>query len=239
MLGVEFVVVVAGILLGLQVDGWNEGRKEQRAERVYLERLGADVDEMIAANEPQERVHARLQSAFLILESLDRCSLAEEDRELFELAIVNHQGMSRIVTVRTTYDEMIASGALARLDDTKLKTAISSLYAEADAFQDIIQYFSADLGRASDIIWRSVSLSLQRDGPPANVGPPADGTGVEFEIGEVTQTVRYDFEELCANVPFRNAIVEVIDSNMDRLYVRRGLMERLEEVRALIEGALR
>ena len=35
----EIMIVVIGIFIGLQVDGWNEWRKERSAERDYLERL--------------------------------------------------------------------------------------------------------------------------------------------------------------------------------------------------------
>ncbi len=47
---VEFLIVVAGIFVGLKVDGWNEARQERNSERRYLERLyddlAQDFDEM-------------------------------------------------------------------------------------------------------------------------------------------------------------------------------------------------
>lgn len=233
VLGIEFVVVVVGIFLGLQVDGWNEARKERRAEGVYLERLAADMDEMIEANAVRERQTTRLRSALFVLESLDRCELAEADRELFEFAIVSHQGMRRFVIIRATYDEMVGSGALARLGNIELKNAVSALFAEADAAEDMLRYFSADLGRASDIIWQSVSLFVERDGPP-----PAAMTDEELLAVQVTETVRYDFDALCRNAPFRNAMVEVVDSNTDRLRLSGELQTRLQEVKQLIGQAL-
>lgn len=41
---IELTVVVVGIFLGLQIDDWNEQRKEYSLERGYIERLEADVD---------------------------------------------------------------------------------------------------------------------------------------------------------------------------------------------------
>jgi len=35
----EIMIVVIGIFIGLQVDGWNERRKDRSTERDYLERL--------------------------------------------------------------------------------------------------------------------------------------------------------------------------------------------------------
>jgi len=112
-------------------------------------------------------------------------------------------------------------------------SVLSALFAEADAAEDMLRYFSADLGRASDIIWQSVSLSVDRDGPPA-----AAMTDAELEAAQVTATVQYDLEELCRDVPFRNAMVEVIDSSTDRLSVNAALLTRLREVRELIGQAL-
>jgi hypothetical protein len=40
---IEILVVVVGILFALQVDNWNEDRKERNLEQIYLERLAADV----------------------------------------------------------------------------------------------------------------------------------------------------------------------------------------------------
>ena len=128
---------------------------------------------------------------------------------------------------------MVGSGALARLGNIELKNAVSALFAEADAAEDMLRYFSADLGRASDIIWQSVSMSVEREGTPA-----AEMTDAEFESAEVAQTVQYDLEELCRDVPFRNAMVEVVDSNTDRLRVNAELQARLQEVRELIGQAL-
>ena len=45
---IELTVVVVGIFLGLQIDDWNEQRKENSLERGYIERLAAEVDANIA-----------------------------------------------------------------------------------------------------------------------------------------------------------------------------------------------
>ena len=46
---IELIVVVVGIFLGLQVNDWNEARKESVRERANLERILGDLDEMIGA----------------------------------------------------------------------------------------------------------------------------------------------------------------------------------------------
>ena len=39
----EILIVVVGIFIGLQVDGWNEARKDKAKEGIYLERLSRDI----------------------------------------------------------------------------------------------------------------------------------------------------------------------------------------------------
>lgn len=39
----DLTVVVVGIVLAFQVDRWNESRKDRQLERIYLERLRADL----------------------------------------------------------------------------------------------------------------------------------------------------------------------------------------------------
>ena len=42
----EIFIVVIGIFLGLQVDDWNESRKDQQQELVYLGKLTDDLSTM-------------------------------------------------------------------------------------------------------------------------------------------------------------------------------------------------
>ena len=40
----EILIVVVGIFIGLQVDGWNEARKDKAKESIYLERFTRDIE---------------------------------------------------------------------------------------------------------------------------------------------------------------------------------------------------
>ena len=69
----ELVVVVVGIFLGLQVDSWNEARKDRVLEQQYLASLKADfqadieeLDEAIAL------AKSRAQLGRLLISSIDK-----------------------------------------------------------------------------------------------------------------------------------------------------------------------
>lgn len=44
MVVLKILIVVIGLFVGLQLDGWNEVRKDRLTEKNYLERLYRDVD---------------------------------------------------------------------------------------------------------------------------------------------------------------------------------------------------
>jgi hypothetical protein len=230
---IELLVVVVGIILGLQVDDWNEARKKDAQERVYLERLLSDLDEMIAQHAAhEEEANAKLNSIYVTFDALRSCELAPDDVTPFENTLLNHQGLERLKVIRSSYDEMVASGVLARIDDPMLKRKISEIYSEAAAAQQFIEYFTADLGRASDIIWRHVSFDLK----PGTASRSADWAAWEGE--EYAVSVAYDFAGLCNAPTFKNAMVEVFDSTKDRLGVGARFAQQLGTLRGLIADRL-
>lgn len=226
----ELVVVVIGILLGLRLDDWNEARKEADREVVYLERLLADVEEMRLKHQRfADNSRVLIEEAFLTRAALTTCRLDEAVAAAFERTLIGHQFLPRLEIVRSTYDEMVATGVLAGLADAELKRTISETYTQAGVLQEAVDYFSADLGRASDIIWRHVTFGVSGENPggaaesaPSNRGP-------------YTQTVEYELDALCASSVFGNAIVEVFDSRTDRQTVG----DRFDASLATLQQALR
>jgi hypothetical protein len=91
-----------------------------------------------------------------------------------------------------------------------------------------IGYFTTDLGRASDIIWRHVSFAIKAD---ATIEMDKLSS---WESENYTQSVTYDFDELCRTATFKNAIVEVFDSAKDRLSIGARFAEELGALRALL-----
>ncbi len=232
-LAIELIVVVIGIFLGLQADDWNERRKEAARDKVYLQRLLADVDEMISRHDAhEERARSKLNALVVSFDALRSCNLASEAVEPFEEILLEHQGLPRLGVVRSTFDEMVASGALAGIADPRLKKKISEIYSEAVSAQQFIEYFSADLGRASDIIWRHVSFDLV----------PGDENRLrrwdEWTPEGHSLSVTYDFDTLCNLPTFRNALVEVYDSTKDRLGVGAEFSKELSILRDLLEEIL-
>jgi hypothetical protein len=44
--GLDFLIVVVGVFIGIQVSNWNDVRRDRQAESIYLDRLGREIAEI-------------------------------------------------------------------------------------------------------------------------------------------------------------------------------------------------
>ena len=153
---VEFLIVVAGIFVGLQVDGWNEARKERISERRYLERLqddlAQDIDEMRYGAKLSQ---ARRDMGRLLLRALDDPDLARSDPVAFITAI-EQAGYTFLPSVNdSTFEEIKFAGHLAFIQNEELRGSISAYY-------NLIERYAqwSYLREANQIAYSELSLGI-------------------------------------------------------------------------------
>ena len=61
-IGLDFVIVVVGVFIGIQVSNWNEARGERRAYREAMTRLAEESAEMLQSAAEQRAVINRMLS---------------------------------------------------------------------------------------------------------------------------------------------------------------------------------
>lgn len=84
----EILIVVIGIFLGLQVSDWNEGRKNDIAEAVYIDQLLIDTRLALEISEARtERTAININSIGELLKVLKGKSLNEDNFEEFEAGL--------------------------------------------------------------------------------------------------------------------------------------------------------
>lgn len=225
-ISVELAVVVVGIFLGLQVDEWNRNRVDAENEQAFLARLAVDVARMERFETSYiEAANQRLENLQTTIRALQTCRLPDDDRAAFESTLLTHQHMSQVATIDTTYNEMVIAGAVARMRDAGIKERLISTFSEMSLFQHQIDYYSSDISRASDIIWRKVAFERVFS------ESASDGTGQGL-------TVRYDLEVLCVDDLFKNAILEVEDSVVDRIGVGELVLRNVRALSSLLQARL-
>jgi len=212
----ELVVVIFGIFLGLQVNDWNESRKLQQDEGRYLQKLADDLlemrEELRSKVDRSERARQKMMGALYALED---CTISDSARSDLDFALGNYQILGPFNYLNATYDEMVATGALARIADQGLKQKIAYAFArlaDVNMNQDMVR---VSLPVVDDIVWARVSYSIDRQS-----GRPI---------------VTYDMAKLCGDVTFRNAIVEMIDIQWDGNVGARRALDSVDALIAILD----
>jgi hypothetical protein len=123
-LGIEFVLVIAGILIALAIDNWSKQRESRQLEVQLLEQVRQDL---VRDTEALEAVRSRRERAAVSIRSVMEM-MESEDPDLSQL----EHHLSRVFTVsrielRDGAYEIIKSSALV-LSDPELRIALSDYY---------------------------------------------------------------------------------------------------------------
>jgi len=128
----ELVVVVVGIFLGLQVDSWNDARKDRVLEQQYVASLKADfqadiqeLDEAIAL------AKSRALLDRLIISTIDK-GRVEGDPNEFIWAVYSSFLLNYPSYTRATINDLLSTGNLQLLQDANLKAAVAEYYTDIE-----------------------------------------------------------------------------------------------------------
>jgi len=143
-IAIDFVIVVVGVFIGIQVSNWNETRVLRERERTHLEQLLIDLESdrdtgergVAAAN----RIDDAATAVLAVLEGAPQ-AVAISDADLMRFLL--EAGYAYLPQGNpTTYNEMISTGALGLLQSVELKRALGEYYR------------SASVGRQWDVLLR-------------------------------------------------------------------------------------
>jgi hypothetical protein len=125
----DFLIVVAGILIALQISEWNEGRHERTRERDYLERIAAELGNSIKSVENAITAAQRRQEYDLFLiRSVEDSDIVRADPGRFLRSVVMG-GWTLTPDIRAhTFEEMKSAGDLAIFRDKALLLDLSEFY---------------------------------------------------------------------------------------------------------------
>ena len=120
----DFVIVVAGILIAFQIANWNDGRSDTAREKVLLERLAVDLKytlEFVEVRGPE--ISAQPAATSHLIEMLRSNTPPTDQRAFFDLVEQCVQVWAPF-GLSSTYNEMVATGSLSEITN---KTSSSVL----------------------------------------------------------------------------------------------------------------
>jgi hypothetical protein len=143
----EIFLVVIGILIALQINDWNEHRKNQTLEKRYIAELRSDlqkdsiaIQDMIKTSNLQVRSKRLL---FMFLEKHSDYKIAEDLKPMVKNIIYNEQMVSDSIAThfnkqwqptynfapnKTTLDEMTSTGNIGLISNRELRRAVLETY---------------------------------------------------------------------------------------------------------------
>jgi hypothetical protein len=127
-IAIDFVIVVLGVFVGIQVANWNDERRTQQREAEFIARLHVDFERIDARlTEDGERWERNLESSKRLLSDLAARRLHGTWRrnESAMLVDLNNITSTRSAAPRAaTYVEMQSAAQLGILRDTRLRDAL-------------------------------------------------------------------------------------------------------------------
>lgn len=222
---IEFTLVIAGVLVALQVNNWNEARKDRSLEAAYLESLHREA--MIALPALRDLLEEKEGHLAALAKVIALMDAGDDEVELTPaqcLAIwVSHIydiGSRDLPTIR----ELFATGRISLLGSSELRVAIVE-------FQ---QSFSARDSRRTNLLGGRI---ISRDYPhviklnPQVFLPPEEG---------VSHAPTCQLDLMIGDESLRNDLID----NGARLYANTNLLIRneltqLETIHAYLDEELR
>ena len=121
----EIILVVIGILIAIQVDKWNEQRKEEDMYRNYLVRLKTDYEEKLNMLEEVETSGQELVSMTRYLTDFLNGKLNSLDTLRLAISLEKPSGMNKYYLSIPTYSELSSTGRLDMIANDSIKYSLN------------------------------------------------------------------------------------------------------------------
>ena len=160
-IGIDFLIVVVGVFVGIQLGNWNAARAERAEEQDLLRGLRAEFTEVMAGLDVQVAKHRRIERAVAtILEGL-----AEAERSGASFGSVADTALAWALVPTTTQfsqgvlNGMLTTGRLGLIRERELRTALSEWAGVlADVTEDEIASRDIVMHQLEPSLWRQTDV---------------------------------------------------------------------------------
>ena len=191
---IDFLIVVVGVFIGIQVSNWNDARREHAEEQRIEVRLRSDfrqLDEALTgALDYQEEIILALNTLRTAIERGE--ALSDED-EAIKIAVVRGVSYPSFVRKSATYNELVSSGRMHLVKSDALSNALSFYNESIDNSLYNIQHARATIGGDVSILYKYATLTPVE---PGNVG--------------IQSAAGYDIAAMAQDREFRQRIDAII-----------------------------
>lgn len=138
----EVILVVIGILIAIQLNDFNEDRKESKKELSFLQKLKDDINLDIQDLTLKDSILAVYQSSQE--EALELLLQVKSVKDIMTLDSLIDYGWNNIAVNRKTYDEMLNTTGIYIIKNKDLLISLSDYYALIEKYQQYLREINED-----------------------------------------------------------------------------------------------
>lgn len=227
---IELLIVIVGIFLGLQVQGWYEDRGDREQEQVYLQRLHSDILGLAGYQEAlaQRRFIDRLRETFRtnLGEVIDflgghNPDITLENRHCVAIIFshtINNSPNNSIATL----NELISSGQISLIQNEQIKIALSEYVTATQFMENQLEHLN------------SVALVLARKYPHIIAWNISSGA----ENFREQRDHSCNFDKMIGNTAFINDLADNF-AKQETLGISLGLLsEKIDNIHEVLDKEL-
>lgn len=147
--GVDFVIVVIGVFVGLQVQEWSVERAERKAERSVIERLIVEYEQNIDVLEADKaKASGAMEASAKLLSMIAPEPSAGLTDELVAPILIACMQNAKFIPVLGTTNSLIASGDLSLIGDPEIQRMLNQWQTTAQVmieWQEIERHHGEEL----------------------------------------------------------------------------------------------
>ncbi|XWN35865.1 MAG: DUF6090 family protein [Balneola sp.] len=157
----EILLVVVGILIALQINNWNEERKDRKIEQSYIELLSRDLSaDSVSLNELISFSDHSVKSKAIILTYLKN-ETSKPDSLGTHFLRTAFQGVQSFVPNMGAFEELQSAGGLSLINDENIRNQILSLYNAYDEMtQNTAQFYLQNRWETRDLVYEKANGNL-------------------------------------------------------------------------------
>jgi len=219
----EIILVVIGILIALQINNWNENRKNSNEEIAILQSL--DKNLILAKKQSESLVSTEKDSKAVLLLVLgidtiiDRNSISDN---IFKDAFWN---LENDIPVINTYTDLKNTNKLGLIKNQKIKEKFTSLEVNLNELKGMLDdRLNVQQIRIDDVAENEINFIplIKSSIPTINI----------------TNEKQNNYEQIINNQRIRNLLGIKLNMTQDVLNYRENLDKEIKELRILIESEL-
>ena len=222
-IAIDFLIVVSGVFLGIQLGNWNDERMDRLDEDKYLSRLVEDLEltkELLESDLDWQVSNAGHLEP--VLNSLRRCKLESADRDRFALGLFVAGKFNSQFFIDKTLEELRSSGRLNVIQKEEIRRDLIDLdrsFRVNSSQMDMIEQWAVE--PLNGIQGKTVFINLD------------EGSKSRSDLG--WEDIEFDFSAACRDKSFvgeisalRSYAIENAGRDRDLLGETNQLLQKIE-----------